>query len=171
MPPHSIDELNALDQAGFIACLSNIYEHSPWVAECASLQRPYASTPHLAAVMQACVETAGRSTQLGLIRAHPELAGKLAVNGNLTTASQSEQAAAGLNHCTPAEFAILSELNCAYQAKFDFPFIVAVRGMQRADIIAAMQQRLINTADCEINTALHEIGRIANFRLNDMLTD
>lgn len=171
MPPRSIEELNALDQASFIACLSNIYEHSPWVAKCASLQRPYASPTRLAAVMQACVETAGRSTQLGLIRAHPELAGKLAINGNLTAASQSEQAAAGLNHCTPEEFAILSELNRAYQAKFDFPFIVAVRGMQRADIISAMQQRLINTPDCEINTALYEIGRIANFRLNDMLSD
>lgn len=171
MPLRSIKELNALDQASFIACLSNIYEHSPWVAECANLQRPYASTTSLAVAMQTCVESANRPMQLGLIRAHPELAGKLAINDNLTTASQSEQAAAGLNHCTPEEFAILSELNCAYQTKFDFPFIVAVRGMQRADIIAAMQQRLINTPDCEINTALHEIGRIANFRLNDVLTD
>lgn len=171
MPTRSIKELNTLDQASFIACLSNIYEHSPWVAECASLQRPFANTTSLAAVMQACVESADRPMQLGLIRAHPELAGKLAINGNLTADSQSEQAAAGLNHCTPAEFATLSELNCAYQAKFDFPFIVAVRGMQRADIIAAMQRRLMNTTDCEINTALYEIGRIANFRLNDMLTD
>ncbi|MDR3392858.1 MAG: 2-oxo-4-hydroxy-4-carboxy-5-ureidoimidazoline decarboxylase [Sulfuriferula sp.] len=170
MALRSIDELNTLDQAGFIACLADIYEHSPWVAECASRQRPYVDVASLAAAMQACVQAADPATQLTLIRAHPELAGKLAVSGGLTAASRSEQAAAGLNHCSPEEFATLTALNNAYQAKFAFPFIVAVRGMQRADIIAAMQRRLSNTPEQEVVAALQQIGRIAQFRLNDLLT-
>lgn len=167
----SISVLNALDQLEFVARLADIYEHSPWVAECASRQRPYANTIALAAAMQACVQAAGSAAQLTLIRAHPELAGKLAVNGGLTAASHSEQNAAGLNNCTTEEFATLTAMNHAYQAKFNFPFIVAVRGMQRADIIAALEQRIANTHEQEIATALQQIGRIALFRLNDMLAD
>lgn len=171
MPAHSISTLNALDQPGFITCLADIYEHSPWVAECASRQRPYTDIASLAAAMQSCVLSADRAAQLTLIRAHPELAGKLAISGGLTAASRSEQTAAGLNNCTPEEFTMLSTLNQAYQIKFDFPFIVAVRGMKHADIISAMKQRITNTQEQEINAALQEIGQIAQFRLNDMLAD
>jgi 2-oxo-4-hydroxy-4-carboxy-5-ureidoimidazoline decarboxylase len=170
MTLRSIDELNTLDQAGFVACLADIYEHSPWVAECASLLRPYADIVSLAAAMQTCVQSADPAAQLTLIRAHPELAGKLAVSGGLTAASRSEQAVAGLNNCSPEEFATLTALNNAYQAKFAFPFIVAVRGMHRADIITAMQHRIANTPEQEVVAALQQIGRIAQFRLNDLLT-
>jgi len=166
-----ISELNALDQASFIALLANIYEHSPWVAECASFQRPYTEIASLATAMRECVRSADRSVQLTLIRAHPELAGKLAIKGSLTAASRSEQAAAGLNNCTAEEFALLSSLNRTYQERFNFPFIVAVRDMNKARIIAGMEARLTNTVDQEIVTALNEIGRIANFRLYDMIAD
>lgn len=171
MPIYTLTELNTLSQQAFIACLSDIYEHSSWVAECVSSQHPFPDVASLANAMQACVQSADRPAQLKLIRAHPELAGKLAIKGDLTSASLSEQATAGLNDCTPKEFTRLVELNRTYQAKFDFPFIVAVRGMRRADIIAAMEKRVMNTLEQEISTALNEIGRIANFRLNDRLTD
>lgn len=171
MASYSINALNQLDQSAFVTGLAAIYEHSPWVAEYASLHRPYATVASLASAMRACVEAADRATQLRLIRAHPELAGKLAVSGELTAASLSEQVSAGLNNCSEAEFAHLTELNRIYQAKFDFPFIVAVRGMSRADIIAAMEKRVMNTIEQEIDTALNEIGRIAGFRLRDLIAD
>jgi 2-oxo-4-hydroxy-4-carboxy-5-ureidoimidazoline decarboxylase len=160
-----------MDKTGFVEYLADIYEHSPWVAECAELRRPYPTVATLVATMQACVERATRDAQLSLIRAHPELAGKLAIRDELTTASRSEQAAAGLNNCSETEFSILSKLNQAYREKFNFPFIVAVRGMNRSDIITAMTQRIANTLSREIEAALHEIGRIANFRLNDIVAD
>ena len=171
MAAYSIHALNALTQTDFVACLSDIYEHSPWLAECADWQRPFASVASLAAAMQACVERADQGAQLALIRVHPELTGKLAMRGELTTSSQAEQAAAGLNNCTEAEFTALSQLNHTYQQKFNFPFIVAVRGMNRIDIISAMTQRLTHTTEQEIDAALRQIGRIAQFRLNDLITD
>ncbi|WP_413438271.1 2-oxo-4-hydroxy-4-carboxy-5-ureidoimidazoline decarboxylase [Sulfuriferula sp. GW1] len=171
MPPYSIASLNALEQRSFISCLSGVYEHSPWVAEHASLRRPFASVGELAAAMHACVLAASEPQQLALIRAHPELAGKLAIDGGLTAASRLEQSAAGLDKCTPHEFARISGLNQAYQAKFGFPFIIAVRGMSGTAIIAAMEQRLAHPFDREICTALDEIGRIASFRLNDLVID
>jgi 2-oxo-4-hydroxy-4-carboxy-5-ureidoimidazoline decarboxylase len=167
----AISELNALTSADFIDYLADIYEHSPWVAECASHQRPFADISQLAAKMQQCVRDASPVAQMTLIRAHPELAGKLAISGNLTTASQAEQSAAGLNHCSAAEFASLSQLNAAYQLKFGFPFIIAVRGLNRSQIIDALTQRMTHTPAQEIAAALDEIGRIALFRLNDLLTD
>jgi 2-oxo-4-hydroxy-4-carboxy-5-ureidoimidazoline decarboxylase len=166
----NITELNTLDSADFIKRLGDIYEHSPWVAECVSQKRPFSGISQLATQMQQCVITAAPAAQMTLIRAHPELAGKLAISGNLTAASLSEQSAAGLNNCSAAEFAALSQLNADYQQKFGFPFIIAVRGLNRTDIIAAMTQRLTHTPEQEINTALYEIGRIAQFRLNDLLT-
>lgn len=167
----SLSELNTLTPTRFVASLADIYEHSPWVAACAEAQRPFASVADLAAAMRACVERADQSAQLALIRGHPELAGKLAIRGELTASSLAEQAAAGLNNCTAAEFAALTQLNLAYQQKFDFPFIVAVRGMHRADIISAMRQRLAHTPVQEIDAALQQIGRIAQFRLSDLITD
>ena len=171
MPPYSIASLNTLEQTVFISCLSGVYEHSPWIAEHASLRRPFASVMELAAAMHACVLAAGKLEQLALIRAHPELAGKLAIDGGLTAASHLEQSAAGLNKCTPQEFARISELNHAYQEKFGFPFIIAVRDMTKASIISAMEQRIAHPYDREVFTALDEIRSIASFRLNDLVID
>ena len=170
MVTHSIAALNALDAPGFVAALGDIYEYSPWVAQRASLRRPFADLEQLADVLHGAVLAADRSAQMMLIRAHPELAGKLAMRGELTPASSVEQSGAGLNQCSAHEFAELNELNQAYRQRFGFPFIIAVRGLDRAAIIAAMQQRLRHTEAEEITTALAEIRRIAGFRLQDLIT-
>ena len=171
MARFTLTELNTLERSRFIACLSDIYEHSPWVAECASLQRPYHTVAELATAMQTCVIGADAAAQLRLIRAHPELAGKLAMQGELTLASLSEQTGAGLHNCTATELSSLTALNLAYRQKFDFPFIIAVRGLTRTDIIQALKIRLTCTVQKEIQTALDEIGHIARFRLLDRIAD
>lgn len=158
-----------MDRDAFVASLGGIYEHSPWVAERAWHARPFGCRDTLHAAMQDAVAAASRDEQLALIRAHPELAGRLAVAGELTDASRSEQAGAGLDRCTPEEFARMQALNAAYREKFDFPFIVAVRGLTRAHIIAQMEKRLANTAEQEFGACLAEIGRIAGFRLHDLI--
>lgn len=169
MVTYSIAALNALDASTFVAVLGDIYEHSPWVAERASRLRPFVNFVQLAKVLHGMVLAADRSEQMTLIRAHPELAGKLAMRGELTQASSAEQSAAGLNQCSAHEFAELNELNQAYQQRFGFPFIIAVRGLDRPAIIAAMQHRLRHTEAEEITTALAEIRSIAGFRLQDIL--
>ncbi len=158
-----------MDRDAFIAQLGGIYEHSPWVAERAWKARPFRSRDGLHAAMEAVVAGASHAEQLALIRAHPELAGRLAVDGQLTDASRSEQAGAGLDRCTPEEFARLQDLNAAYRKKFDFPFIVAVRGLTRAHVIAQLEQRLAHSADQEFSACLREIARIAGFRLHDLI--
>jgi 2-oxo-4-hydroxy-4-carboxy-5-ureidoimidazoline decarboxylase len=165
----SIRQIDAMDRDAFIAQLGGIYEHSPWVAERAWKARPFRSRDGLHAAMEAVVAGASNAEQLALIRAHPELAGRLAVDGQLTDASRSEQAGAGLDRCTPEEFARLQDLNAAYRKKFDFPFIVAVRGLTRAHIIAQLEQRLVHSADQEFSACLREIARIAGFRLHDLI--
>jgi 2-oxo-4-hydroxy-4-carboxy-5-ureidoimidazoline decarboxylase len=164
-----LSELNRSTCAELIGLLGAVYEHSPWVAERACSARPFDSVEALWRAMQAAVQAADDDEQLALIRAHPELAGRLAVAGRLTEHSRSEQRGAGLDACTPQEFARLQELNAAYRERFGFPFIVAVRGLSRTDVIMRLEQRLANDREQEIATCLREIGRIARFRLEDML--
>lgn len=165
----TLDQLNALDQETFARTLGAIFEHSPWVAERTWPQRPFASVDALHAALCATLAAAGEAAQLALIRAHPQLAGKAAVRGELTAASRSEQNSAGLDQCSPGEFARLNELNARYQDKFDFPFILAVRGHTRQSIIDNMSARLDNPRDREIAEALRQIERIAALRLADAL--
>jgi 2-oxo-4-hydroxy-4-carboxy-5-ureidoimidazoline decarboxylase len=165
----TLDEINALDRAAFVRLLGGIYEHSPWVADRAYERGPFLSFDALAEALQDVVLYAPRDEQLALIRAHPELAGKAAIAGQMTAHSQSEQAGAGLNACSPAEFAKLQQLNAAYGAKFGFPFVLAVKGHTRASIIAAFEQRLGNDRDSEIAEAVRQIGRIARFRLEALV--
>ena len=113
-------------------------------------------------------EGADRSAKLALIRAHPDLAGRLAIAGELTAASTSEQASAGLDHCTPEELARFQDLNQAYKARFDFPFIMAVKNRSRQEILAAFEARLANSPEQEFDTALAEIHKIALLRLLDL---
>ena len=167
----SLREINELDPAAFVSCLGAIYEHSPWVAAGAWPERPFESIDSLWYAMQATVEAAARAEQLALIRAHPELAGRLALAGDLTEASRREQAGAGLDRCTPDEFARLQELNAAYRDRFALPFVVAVRGLTRGDIIERLGERLSNGPEEELATCLHEIGRIARFRLQDLVRE
>jgi allantoate deiminase/N-carbamoyl-L-amino-acid hydrolase len=170
----TLEQLNNSDVTAFTATLHGIYEHSPWIPERAAAQRPFANITALKLAMQAVVSSAAREEQLGLIRAHPELAGKAAISGELTAESTGEQAKAGLNNCSPEEFATLQKLNADYNKKFGFPFILAVKGadgqgLSRQAIIATFSRRLKNQFDDELAEALRQIGRIAEMRTNDLL--
>jgi len=140
------------------------------VAEQTATQRPFASADALTVAMRNAVDTAGIDPQLKLVRAHPELAGKAAVRGELTAESTREQSGAGLNQCTPEEFARLQALNTQYNEKFGFPFILAVRGYDRHGIIDNFSKRVENDRDTELRTSLEQIHRIAGFRLNDLIS-
>ncbi|HYD80527.1 MAG TPA: allantoate amidohydrolase [Paucimonas sp.] len=170
----TLDYLNSCEVAAFVDTLHGIYEHSPWIPERAAARRPFANLTALKLALQAVVKNATVDEQLGLIRAHPELAGKAAVAGQLTKESTGEQAKAGLNLCSPEEFATLQKLNADYNAKFGFPFILAVKGplgkgLTRQEIIAAFTRRLKNRREDELAENLRQIGRIAELRLNDLL--
>jgi OHCU decarboxylase len=120
------------------------------------------------AAMIEAVETTPRERKLELLRAHPDLAGRLAIRGDLTPSSTREQASARLDACTPAEFDRFQELNAAYREKFGFPFIMAVRGKDRTEILAAFERRVHNDADAEFRAALDEVHKIALLRLGDL---
>ncbi|PLP98688.1 2-oxo-4-hydroxy-4-carboxy-5-ureidoimidazoline decarboxylase [Cupriavidus pauculus] len=167
---YTITQLNAMPEAEFIKVLGGIYEHSPWFAEAAAKQRPFANTADLAAALREAVDAAGQEAQIKLVRAHPELAGKAAVRGELTAESTREQAGAGLDQCTAEEFQRLQDLNTAYNRKFGFPFILAVRGYDRHGIIDAFARRIENEPAVELQTCINQIHRIAQFRLNDLVS-
>ncbi|VVE08321.1 2-oxo-4-hydroxy-4-carboxy-5-ureidoimidazoline decarboxylase [Pandoraea nosoerga] len=171
MTRRTVAELSALPRAEFVAALDGIFEHSPWVAEAAWEDRPFATVAALHDAMCQAVINVGEGPQLDLIRAHPELAGKAAVRGELTAESTREQAGAGLDQCSTEEFARLTELNDAYKAKFGFPYILAVRGHTRSSIIENFAKRLENSRADEIEECLRQIFRIASFRLQDLVSD
>jgi 2-oxo-4-hydroxy-4-carboxy-5-ureidoimidazoline decarboxylase len=166
---YTLEQLNHASADAFVAALSGIFEHSPWVAEAAAQQRPYASIDALHHTMSKAVETSGETRQLALINAHPELAGKAAVRGELTAESTREQSGAGLNLCTQEEFDKLQALNRAYREKFGFPFILAVRGYDRHGIIANFESRVSNSRADEMRASLDQIYRIARFRLDELI--
>ncbi|TYC89203.1 2-oxo-4-hydroxy-4-carboxy-5-ureidoimidazoline decarboxylase [Novosphingobium sp. BW1] len=142
-----------------------LFEHSLWV-EARADAAPTLGDRH--ADLMAVVHAASRDEQLALIRAHPELAGKAAIDRTLTQASASEQASAGLDRLTPAEYEEFHALNAAYRERFDFPFIICVRLTDKAGILAAMRARLANDRETEIATALLQIGEIVRLRLEDL---
>jgi len=148
-----------------------VYEHSPWVAEAIVAEGLIgrAKDPNeLARRMAAVVEAAGRDQQLELLRLHPELAGKLKIGTRLTAASIAEQASARLTECTPEEFARFHELNGLYRSIFGFPFIIAVAGLSRAEILAAFEARIRNDVATEFRTALDQVHKIARLRILDI---
>jgi N-carbamoyl-L-amino-acid hydrolase len=168
----TLDQINKATAAEAAQLLDGLYEHSPWIAEAALAHRPFKSLTQLKHAMASIVTGAGREKQLGLIRAHPELAGKAMVSKSLTAESTTEQGKAGLTGCTPEEFAKIQELNAAYNAKFGFPFILAVRGprgtgLSRQEIIGTFERRLGNHPDFELGECLRNIHRIVEIRLND----
>lgn len=170
----TLSELNTCPLPAFIDTLRGIYEHSPWIPERAAAARPFATVTALKHVLQAVVTQASRDEQLGLIRAHPELAGKAAVRGELTAESTGEQAASGLNLCSPEEFATLQRLNADYNTRFGFPFILAVKGptgkgLSRQAVITTFARRLKNQPAAEMAECLRQIHRIAEIRLNELL--
>lgn len=156
----------------FVTTFGGIFEHSAWVAEetwDAGLDGKADQAADLHARMCAVLRTASHDRQLDLLNAHPDLAGKLAVAGQLTADSTAEQTSAGLDRCSPQEFERLRSLNEAYKAKFGFPFIMAVKGRSRTEIIQGFEERVNNDDITEFSTALAQVERIALLRLNDLL--
>jgi 2-oxo-4-hydroxy-4-carboxy-5-ureidoimidazoline decarboxylase len=167
----SIDAVNALSEAEFASRFGDVAEHSPWVAKAASQARPFADRAALVAAFTAAVRNAAPDAQLALLRAHPDLADRVAIAGdNLATESRREQAGAGLNRLTPAEFARFGDLNTRYRERFGFPFIFAVKGANKETIMAAFEQRSANPAAAERALALANVERIVRFRLEDRVT-
>jgi beta-ureidopropionase / N-carbamoyl-L-amino-acid hydrolase len=164
--------LNAAPEAEALAMLDGVYEHSPWIAQRALARRPFASTAALKYAMTVVLSDAGLEAQLKLVRAHPELAGKAMVDQSLTAESTHEQGKAGLTQCTAQEFAQIQQLNADYNAKFGWPFILAVRGprgtgLTKQHIIDTFARRLQGHPDFELQECLRQIHRIAEIRLND----
>jgi OHCU decarboxylase len=162
---------SALDRAAFVDLYGRVYEHSPWIAErlwSTGLNAGHDTVDGLHQALAAIVDAAPRDRQMALLNAHPDLAGRLAVRGELTSESTSEQASAGLDKCTPAEFQRLTALNEAYKRKFPFPFIMAVKGRSRAEILEAFERRIHHSEAVEFGTALAEVHKIALLRLHDL---
>ena len=168
----SLEQLNAAPADEAARLLDGLYEHSPWIAERALQRRPFRSLVQLKRALVEVLADAGRDAQIGLIRAHPELAGKAMVAKTLTEASANEQTTSGLTNCSPEEFTRIQLLNADYNAKFGWPFILAVRGprgtgLARTEIITTLERRLENPPDFELAECLRNIHRIAEIRLND----
>lgn len=166
----NLKQLSELDQTGFTRQLADIFEHSPWVAERAWVHRPFQSLEALHQCMVDVVKQASRAEQHDLIMAHPELAGKEARSDGLTPSSTQEQHGAGLDQCSPDELQRLRTLNTRYRQTFGFPFIIAVKGLDRYQIMDAIGVRLSHTPDTEFQTCLNEIAKIARFRLHARLS-
>lgn len=157
----------AISEAEFIARYGAIYEHSVWVAEqAAPIAAACDDLEKVARIMADCVDNAAPQRQLALIQAHPDLAGKAQIAGELTRDSSTEQASAGLDKCSAEEYDRFQTLNRDYHEKFDFPFVMAVKDRSRADILHAFESRLNNDQHTEFETALAEIHKIARLRLS-----
>ena len=170
----TLEQLNAASAPQAAELLDGLYEHSPWIAQAALAHRPFRSLAHLKHAMARIVAEARPQAQLALLRAHPELAGKAMVSNSLTAESTNEQSKAGLTDCTPQEFEKIQHLNAAYNAKFGFPFILAVRGprgtgLSRQQIIETFERRLDHHPEFERAEALRNVHRVVELRLNDKL--
>ena len=162
---HTLSEINALTAVEFARIAGGVFEHSPWIAECAAARRPFASLDSLHAAMCEIVEAASVDEQLALIRAHPDLVGRVV----LTAESNREQTAAGLMQLTPDEVALFNRYNTEYKSRFGFPFIICARKNKKEAILGAFPVRLKNSRETEIKTALDQIFQIAELRLADLI--
>jgi OHCU decarboxylase len=158
-----------LQRDRFVELFGGVFEDAPWIPEDAYPAGPFATVEALHGAMVDAMRQAPREKQLALIRAHPDLAGRAAVRGGLSAASSAEQASAGLDQCTPAEFERFRALNGKYRRKFHFPFIMAVKDKGRAEILVAFERRLNNSAQVEFQEALDQIAEIARLRLADLI--
>ncbi len=161
--------LNACDRDTFVAALGHLFEHSPWVASETFDERPFSDLDGLDAALAATMRAAPADRQIALVRAHPDLAGRLAQAGKLTESSAREQSAAGLDRLSPVEAAEIQRLNNAYKERFGFPFVICARLNAKDTIVSAMRSRVLNSADAELSTALDEIAKIARLRLNEAI--
>jgi len=169
--PIALTSLNQLDAEGFVAVCGPVFEHSPWIATQAWKLRPFLSVTQLHEVMCKVVADSTLAQKLDLIRAHPDLVGRLARQGQLTRQSESEQAAAGLAELSPDEAAAFERYNAAYRERFGFPFVICARQNKKEAILAAFPPRLTHERDEEIKTALLEIFKIARLRLYDAVSE
>lgn len=167
----TLAELNSASDEAFVAALDGIWEYSPWVAEATVANRPFASLDALAGRMWLVVSQAGEARQLALLRAHPDLAGRLALAGELTPDSTREQASVGLDRLTPRELAAFQEWNARYRERMGFPFIICVREHTKHSIRAALRVRLLRPPPVELGVALAEVRKIAEYRLRDRFTE
>jgi OHCU decarboxylase len=167
----SIHDLNQLDQTSFVAVCGGFFEHSPWIAEQAWLDRPFQSVEHLHQTMCKVVAASSKERQLALIRAHPDLVGRLAREGRLTASSTAEQAAAGLTELSTLEAEAFDRYNAQYQVRFGFPFVICARQNKKDAILAAFPVRLQNDRDAEMVNALSEIYKIARLRMVDAIEE
>lgn len=161
-------QLNTLSRDEFVRSVGPVFEHSQWIAEAAWAKRPFANVEVLHSVMCDIVRVAGEEKQLALIRAHPDLVGKLALAGQLTKESTGEQASAGLDRLTAQEVELFQQNNAAYKAKFGFPFIICARLNKKEAILSGFKVRLQNSRAQEMQAALGEIFKIAELRLRDL---
>lgn len=165
----TVEEASDLDREEFVDRFGSLYESSPWVAEGAWRERPFSSLSEMHAAFVRTVSDAPPERRLGLIRAHPDLAGKAAVAGELTPESTREQASAGLDRLSPEEYEAFTRLNDAYKEKFGFPLIFAVKEHTRETILSGAEARLENSRPEEVETALGEIAKIGLFRLRELV--
>mgnify|MGYP003685219315 CR=1 FL=1 len=169
MPPDA-RTLSSLPLKEFIAAVGSCYECSPWVAERAHASGPYDSLTALTTAMRMTVDAASDAEKLALLKAHPDLAGKAALEGDVTVESMAEQKRAGLSSLTPAEMSRFTELNNAYKARFGFPFILAVRNANKGTIFAAFERRVLNSVPAELTEGIAQVHKIAWMRLRDIVT-
>lgn len=161
--------VNRMEAGAFVALLGGVFEHAAWVAQAVAPQRPFASTADLHAAMMGALRAAPADVQLAFLNGHPELAGPEALARSLTADSASEQGSAGLDRLAESDAAAFARLNAAYRARFDFPFIVAVRGRGRAEILAVFEARLGRDPAAERETALEEVAQITRMRLDRLI--
>jgi 2-oxo-4-hydroxy-4-carboxy-5-ureidoimidazoline decarboxylase len=167
----SLAALNHCSTAEFVAALVNVAEHSPWIAEAVAHARPFSNLAALRDAIVAAIDAASSDPRLALIRAHPDLANRLQRSAGLTRESEEEQGGVGLDRLSEAEFLLFEELNSAYRAKFDFPFILCVRRHTKDSIIDTFRRRLDNNPVTEAVEAVREIHRIASLRLAQLVED
>jgi len=168
--PTTLADLNQVSKEEFVRIIGPVFEHSPWIAETTWARRTFASLEALHHSLCKTVEQAGRNQQLNLIRAHPDLVGRAALQGTLTRASAGEQASAGLDDLSAEETVLFQKQNAAYQDRFGFPFVICARLNKKTAILAGFERRLNNSPEQEIKTALEEIFKIADLRLQDLIT-
>jgi 2-oxo-4-hydroxy-4-carboxy-5-ureidoimidazoline decarboxylase len=167
--PFNLGMINSLSREDFVCVIGPIFEDSPWVADATWSKRPFKSLDLLHSALCKTVQSSPEAKQIDLIRAHPDLAGRAAESGSLSSASTSEQESAGLNKLTADEIALFQKHNQSYREKFDFPFVVCARLNKKEAILKGFQSRLKNSRTKEIKTALAEIEKIAYLRLQDMI--
>lgn len=166
-PPIPLDVANLMDPAAFVAEFGDVAEHAPWVAEAAAKARPFADRDAMIAAFQAAVRAAPERRQRDLLLAHPDLAGRAAIAGELTAESKAEQKGVGLDRLTAEEFARFTHMNRTYRERHGIPFIFAVRGATKDQILAGFAARVGNPPEVEFATGLEQVCRIVRFRLED----